>query len=500
MLRHLFSFSLNLDRKNNTQIKKQPAPNNLAHRAPAHPPSTSSSSSSASSGDPESAPSYYGGAGGISSGVGMGKPHQHHSSSTFGGGGNGGGAFGAALGLPPALDARTLDKMKDRALSKARAVQSSLISAVKSGSVGGGGGGGMGAGFNGVGGHGGFSAGVPTGSAAAAAAETRHFSSPSSSSTLSALSARIGKLCDSLESSRAAAVFCRACVASYFVHLVAEDVRAWKTVRPTSSAAAANAAFGSPKALAFPLVSTFVVLPSALLVVLGRFVAPAAALLALEMLWKSTRLLYIQFLLVFAHGRAPTELLAKKVAMVGVAALLAVHPVASLSSSSGDDDDSLKGSKPKSGGSSWRWRRKRAGGDDDNSKSSSAAVPGKSNSFAGPPMLLDAAAARLEAAGIGRSVVLLAGRLLVCALLLTGGLAQLRRVSARGWRPWRRWAAPSSVAFEDGHDNNFLLLELALAIPYALGWRVPEVTRMLSATLFAEACVCWPVWRHWPNP
>ena len=90
--------------------------------------------------------------------------------------------------------------------------------------------------------------------------------------------------------------------------------------------------------------------------------------------------------------------------------------------------------------------------------------------------------------------------LIVCALLLSGGLAQLRRVSSRGWRPWRRWAAPSSVAFEDGHDNNFLLLELALALPFALGWRVPQVTRMLAGTLFAEAAVCWPVWRHWPNP
>ena len=100
-------------------------------------------------------------------------------------------------------------------------------------------------------------------------------------------------------------------------------------MRPTTAAAAANAAMGSPRALAFPLVSVLVVLPSALLVVAGKFVPAAAMLLAGEMLWKSTRLLYIQFLLVFTHGRAPSELLAKKVAMVGVAALVAAHPVAS---------------------------------------------------------------------------------------------------------------------------------------------------------------------------
>lgn len=282
----------------------------------------------------------------------------------------------------------------------------------------------------------------------------------------------------------------RACVASYFVHLVAEDLRAWWTVRPTTAAAAANAAMGSPRALAFPLASVLVVLPSALAVVAGRFVPAAASLLAAEMLWKSTRLLYIQTLLVFGHGRAPSELLAKKVAMCGVAALVAAHPVAS---GAGGEAEGISGK---------RSRRRRGGGrgngGDAPVPSSSSAAPGKSNSFAGP--LIDSAARRLEAAGIGRSALLLAGRLLVCALLLSGGLAQLRRVSRRGWRPWRRWAAPSSVAFEDGHDNNFLLLELALALPYALGWRVPEVTRALAATLFAEATVCWPVWRHWPNP
>ena len=242
----------------------------------------------------------------------------------------------------------------------------------------------------------------------------------------------------------------------------------------------------APRPLAFPLVSTLVVLPSALAVVAGRFVAPAATLLAAEMLWKSTRLLYIQLLLIFSHGRAPSELLAKKVAMCGVAALVAAHPVAS--GAGGEAEGTGRRSRGRDGGSDGAAP----------SSSSAAAAPGKSNSFAGP--LIDSAVQRLEAAGIGRSAVLLAGRLLVCALLLSGGLSQLRRVSARGWRPWRHWAVPGSVAFEDGHDNNFLLVELALSLPYALSWRVPEVTRMLAGTLFAEAAVCWPVWKHWPNP
>ena len=113
-------------------------------------------------------------------------------------------------------------------------------------------------------------------------------------------------------------------------------------------------------------------------------------------------------------------------------------------------------------------------------------------------MTLLASAHAAAVAGLGRSALLLVGRVAVCALFAVGGLAQLRRVAARGWRPWR--AVPvGSVAFDDGHDNNFLLLELALAVPYALGWRLPAVTRGLVVTLLAEACVCWPVWTSWPN-
>ena len=68
----------------------------------------------------------------------------------------------------------------------------------------------------------------------------------------------------------------------------------------------------------------------------------------------------------------------------------------------------------------------------------------------------------------------------------------------RGWRPWKP-TPPSSVAFEDGHDNNFLLAELLLAVPYAAGWRASAVARSLAVVLAAEAVVCWPVWSPWPN-
>lgn len=164
-------------------------------------------------------------------------------------------------------------------------------------------------------------------------------------------------------------------------------------------------------------------------------------------------------LLVFQHGRAPSELVAKKLAMAGAAALVAVHPVAAGLSRSAVDDP----------------RRDRGAA-----------------SAAGP--LLTVA----RRTGLATSLVLALARALVATLFFVCGAAQLRRVAARGWRPWR--SVPGSVAFEDGHDNLFILLEMILAVPYALGWRLTAATRGLVATLLAEAAFCWPVWRPWPNP
>ena len=50
-----------------------------------------------------------------------------------------------------------------------------------------------------------------------------------------------------------------------------------------------------------------------------------------------------------------------------------------------------------------------------------------------------------------------------------------------------------------GHDNNWLLLEFLLALPFAVGWRTRGCARVLAATLIAEALTCWPWWAHWPT-
>ena len=295
------------------------------------------------------------------------------------------------------------------------------------------------------------------------------------------LAARAGAALARAEASRAAHALARAAVASYFLHLVTLDVAAWRrgAGAPASGAAAAGGAgLGAPPGAAaagaaFPLISLTLVLPAALAVIAGRHVPAAAALLAAEMMWKASQTLWAQAALMWRYGRAPSELLAKKLAMVGAAALLAAHP----------------------GSEGVRRRDKGAGG-----KPSRAAPKAtrSASSFAGVP-LLDAAVARVRAeASSARSALLLAGRLLVCGLLAVGGAAQLRRVAARGWRPWRTVHA-TTVSFADGHDNNFLLAQLLLAVPFALGWRMAAVSRSLAAVMTAEAVFCWPPWRAWPN-
>ncbi len=51
----------------------------------------------------------------------------------------------------------------------------------------------------------------------------------------------------------------------------------------------------------------------------------------------------------------------------------------------------------------------------------------------------------------------------------------------------------------DGHDNNWLLLEFALSIPFAIGLKTEAVSRLLALTLLAEAVTCWNFLLPWPT-
>ena len=62
---------------------------------------------------------------------------------------------------------------------------------------------------------------------------------------------------------------------------------------------------------------------------------------------------------------------------------------------------------------------------------------------------------------------------------------QMHRVISRDWKLWHNSVA--SAWRRDGHDNNWLLLEFALSLPFAVGLKTEAVSRALAATMIAEA-------------
>ncbi len=63
-------------------------------------------------------------------------------------------------------------------------------------------------------------------------------------------------------------------------------------------------------------------------------------------------------------------------------------------------------------------------------------------------------------------------------------LTQIHRVISRDWKLWHSGVA--SAWRRDGHDNNWLLLEFALSLPFAVGLKTEAVSRALAATMVAE--------------
>ena len=88
-----------------------------------------------------------------------------------------------------------------------------------------------------------------------------------------------------------------------------------------------------------------------------------------------------------------------------------------------------------------------------------------------------------------KSALLLFSRLLLAALFAYVGTGQMARIRTRSTM-WSHRVDPT-----DGHDNNWLILELALALPFALGLKTRPVTLGLAGTLSAEALTCWRFWR-----
>ena len=73
--------------------------------------------------------------------------------------------------------------------------------------------------------------------------------------------------------------------------------------------------------------------------------------------------------------------------------------------------------------------------------------------------------------------------------------AQVKRVVQRDWAIY----AKREMLRSDGHDNNFLLFEALLAVPFAVGYKTQIVAPLLAATLLLEAVFCWWPLKSWPS-
>lgn len=62
-----------------------------------------------------------------------------------------------------------------------------------------------------------------------------------------------------------------------------------------------------------------------------------------------------------------------------------------------------------------------------------------------------------------------------------------------------QWYNDQHFLRRDGHDNTYLLLEAALAIPFLLGYKTKRVVPLLALTLLVEAFMCWSPFEHWPS-
>lgn len=77
--------------------------------------------------------------------------------------------------------------------------------------------------------------------------------------------------------------------------------------------------------------------------------------------------------------------------------------------------------------------------------------------------------------------------------------AQARRIALRGWALASARTDPAPGWHVDAHDNNWLLLEAGLAVPFAIGYRTAAVARLLALMLLLEAVACWPAWVSYPT-
>jgi len=237
----------------------------------------------------------------------------------------------------------------------------------------------------------------------------------------------------------------RVLVCLYFINMMRENVElytvgkhrlaAWEQFHPNHAPIPYN------RLPHFPL-STLFLAPATLLLLIDVAPLPAAAVLLAETLYDSAALILGQTILLIVRGQRPNELMVKRLGMLGCTALVMAQA-----------------SKRQDGGS---------------------------GALAGVIAEAERGMQRMESRR--KSAVLLAARLAVAALFLFVGLGQMGRI-------WHRSELPQHMMDKrDGHDNSWLVLELALSLPLAAGYKTGAAALGLASALAMESLTCWQFW------
>lgn len=211
---------------------------------------------------------------------------------------------------------------------------------------------------------------------------------------------------------------------------------------------------------AYPSLSVYLVLPAALLCALGWRVPLTAGLLSCELLREDTALLLRSLRALLTAGTRPNELLLKKLAMLGSVALVFVT-------------GAREAARARSAARRAKLTCRRLSGGGGGSLQLALGEGGG-----------EAAIGRRGSAG------LLLGRLLLAALFAFVGQNQVGRIARRDML-WSHRLDPG-----DGHDSLWLLPQMLLSLPLALGWRTRAVAAALAACMLAEALSSWRFWEY----
>lgn len=238
------------------------------------------------------------------------------------------------------------------------------------------------------------------------------------------------------------AILGRVLVCLYFFNLVLQDWQLWRFYRSHEMQFRLSKLPNAKEYVKkFPFLGIILVLPSATMVLFNYKVPVFATILVIDMLKDSSMMIWNQTVSFVTKGWRPNELMLKKMAMLGCSALVLANGV----------------------------------------------KESKRNTYAGKLLAEDKKVDSKK-----KSAALLAGRLMMTALFAFIGYGQVRRVISRDFAIWFRHK--DDHQFMDGHDNNWLLLEFALSIPFAFGYKMASTTRLLASTLVLEAFTCWAFW------